>query len=319
MIRLTFTILTLLASAGLSKPVGGSLGSSHRRKASSGCGRAPAIAPNTHGDAQTASGRQYRVYVPDSYDQNRATPLILSFHGLGGTIEGHAQEARLHEEVYNTGQIIVYLQGLENSEGQGTWFGAPGVRNDDIGFTHDVLDALENQYCVDTARMYATGMSQGGGFVGQLACDPGTSTRLAAFAPVAGAFYIESVTDEADCDPDTVRIPCAPGRVGIPITEFHGGDDDTIHFEGGMRKGACLPSITHWVEEWSIRNGAGSESTTQPIAGTDGGQTYEYEGGQVRLVYAGHDVGHVWESNELGTADIEATRWIIDFFQSHSL
>lgn len=31
------------------------------------------------------------------------------------------------------------------------------------------------------------------------------------------------------------------------MLEFHGGDDTTISYAGGERKGECLPSITHWI------------------------------------------------------------------------
>lgn len=66
--------------------------------------------------------------------------------------------------------------------------------SDDVGFTKQILDQLEEQYCVDTDRIYATGKSQGGGMVGLLAADADLSMRFAAFAPVSGAFYVISAT-----------------------------------------------------------------------------------------------------------------------------
>jgi poly(3-hydroxybutyrate) depolymerase len=57
----------------------------------------------------------------------------------------------------------------------------------DIRFTSDILDKLENDYCVDKARIYSSGKSNGGGFTNTLACDPVLSKRIAAFAPVSGS------------------------------------------------------------------------------------------------------------------------------------
>lgn len=323
-------LLTSLACAGLTQAGGSAIISTNdalstpqqRRASSSGCGKKPDVAAGHADTRKTKSGREYKVYVPDSYSKDKPVPVILSYHGLGGTIASHAKEARLHEEKYNRGQIVVYLQGLKNDEGQPTWWGAPGVTNDDVGFTHDVLDAIESGFCVDDKRLYATGMSQGGGFVGKLACDAGASARIAAFSPVAGAHYIDSVTDAGQCKPRSVDIPCRPGREGVAVMHFHGGADDTIHYGGGMRKGACLPAIEHWVGQWSARDGGSaktSKAEEKPIAGTKNGKRYDYKGSKVSLVYAGDDVKHVWESKELGTADLEATSYIMDFFGEQSL
>jgi len=225
----------------------------------------------------------------------------------------------LHEERFNTGQIVVYMQGLDNADGLATWEGAPGATNDDIGFTNNVLDIMESKYCIDTKRIYATGMSQGGGFVGQLACHPVTSTRIAAFAPVCGAFYVTAVDKEAECHPETLAIPCSAGRTNIPIMELHGGSDDTINYNGDFRKGACLPSIMHWTEAWARRNGASTVASTRSLDWTVDGEVYRYDGLRVRHVYAGDDVGHVWMSKEKGNADIEATNWVIPFFNEYTL
>ena len=58
---------------------------------------------------------------------------------------------------------------------------------DDIAFIGALLDAVEQSVCVDASRVYATGVSNGGGMVARLACE--LSDRLAAIAPVAGGPY----------------------------------------------------------------------------------------------------------------------------------
>lgn len=232
-----------------------------------------------------------------------------------------------------------------------TWQGAPENTSDDVAFTRDALDAVAAAYCIDASRVYATGFSQGGGFIGaQLACSADVSARFAAYAPVSGAYYQKQVDREAECAPATLAIACASiagseNRAPTPIMAFHGGSDDTIHYEGGFRSGACLPAIRHFVDVWVAADGLDDVPANQTIKGSsvamrfgNGNGTAAGSGGSdsdsdsdeadadadadeglVTLVYAGDDVGHVWMSTALGTADFEASKWIMAFFRKHSL
>lgn len=125
---------------------------------------------------------------------------------------------------------------------QGPTYATPGV-SDKI-FTADLLNRIKNNYCVDESRIYATGHSNGGGFVGTLACSPGYGDQFAAFAPVSGAFY----TDVRGND------TCHPVRSPLPIFEFHGGADLTIPYDGGVGRGGQLPRISDWLARWAERN-----------------------------------------------------------------
>ncbi|KAK7752842.1 hypothetical protein SLS62_005184 [Diatrype stigma] len=290
---------------------------------SAGCGKQPPIQPGQWQSGETDQGRVYRYFLPATYDASVPAPLILSFHGAGCTIDDRVQEDRLSKARFNTDHVVVYLQGAAvdpDDPGSTEWYGAPDVKTDaDLGFTADVLDAVEAALCVDTRRVYATGQSQGGGFVGRLACDWDLSRRIAAFAPVAGAFYNAAIDVEGDCDPVTMQNACDAGRADIPILELHGGNDHTINFHGDWRQGACLPAIRHWAKDWARRDGLDLDDRESDVAGTDGGQKWVYGNGLVTLVKAGDDVGHVWMSKDKGNADIEASEWVMDFFRKHSL
>lgn len=169
---------------------------------------------------------------------------------------------------------------------QKTWEGVPDVETDDVGFTSSILDELEAQYCIDTDRVYATGKSQGGGLVGVLACDEDMSQRIAAFAPVSGAYYVSDFGDT--CEPETVPLECFPGRDNVPVLVFHGLADDTIAYYGGPRRGGCLPSIPYWTRTWAERDDLGTENETSAVPGAlDGSSAVRYEfgeGGQKGLV-----------------------------------
>ncbi|KAK7749151.1 hypothetical protein SLS62_008439 [Diatrype stigma] len=314
------------------------------RSASAGCGSTPDIGDGAAKSYTTAAGREYKVHLPRDYDQDTPAPVIFSYHGAGGHVDQQAGQDRLTRADINSDHVVVYLQGNADDPDdpdRTTWQGAPENHSDDVAFTRDALDAVAAAYCIDPSRVYATGFSQGGGFIGaQLACSADLSARFAAYAPVSGAYYQRQVDKEADCAPATVDIACAAiagakGSSATPLMAFHGGSDDTIHYEGGFRGGACLPAIRHFVDVWVAADGLDDVPANQTIKGSsvamrfgnstgsgrNSGEADDDDGdkGLVTLVYAGDDVGHAWMSTELGTANFEASEWIMAFFRKHSL
>ncbi|KAI9792650.1 MAG: hypothetical protein M1835_007711 [Candelina submexicana] len=211
--------------------------------------------------------------------------------------------------------------------------------SDDLTFTSELLNNLQSQYCIDPKKIYATGKSNGGGFVALLACDPYLSTKIAAFAPVTGAFYDNAPS--TDCAPETAPITCKPGRKDIQILEFHGSEDKTIPYSGGLntRANGCLPTIPHWVREWSKREGYGVKNITtdRPDLVSKGSNKatkvtmYEYGTDAKRGVvthFLTEGLGHTWPSKEKNddnseknpiVAGYDATPIILDFFMKWML
>jgi poly(3-hydroxybutyrate) depolymerase len=183
-----------------------------------------------------------------------------------------------------------------------------------------------DRYCIDSTRIYAAGKSNGGGFTGTLACDSNLSTQIAAFAPVSGAFYI-SGSSSSSCNAQQITILCSPGRNPVPILEFHGSDDSTIPYSGGGRRGECLPTIPHWVREWSKREGYGLTNLTSQLYGGKV-QKYEYGGAANQLGVVTHyltdGLGHAWPSTEPNDDNPDGTYYnatpiIMDFFNKYTL
>ncbi|KAI1134772.1 carbohydrate esterase family 1 protein [Hypoxylon sp. FL0543] len=293
----------------------------------SGCGKSPSITPGDFKNFTTSEGRQYRVWLPTNYDSSKATPLILSYHGANRDISHQVALDQLTHPRFNKDHIVVYLQGLAPDGSTDTkWEGAPKCNSNDIKFTSDVLDAVTGDLCVDEKRIYATGKSQGGGFVGRLACDPGLSSRIAAFAPVSGAYYIKEISNEADCHPESVKVPCNAARADIPVMAFHGGADHTIEYHGAFRSGACLPDVSSWARQWAVRDGLDGTPANSSIPKSDNGVNMRYGGGLVTLVYDGDNIGHDWPSTAENDdnkgqrlAAFNASSRIMDFFRDHRL
>ncbi|TDD61294.1 poly(3-hydroxybutyrate) depolymerase [Kribbella antibiotica] len=265
-----------------------------------GCGKAAAT-----GDYTVASGgltRTYRLHVPDNYKATKTYPLILVFHGRGKT--GAQTEA--FSDLSKLDAVVAYPNGVLGDEAKQAWQGAPysakGV--DDVKFTADLLDQLEDSYCVDTRAVYATGKSNGAAFTGILACQ--LADRFAAIAPVAGAFYLEGKR-------------CAPGRP-VPVLDIHGTGDTTIPYGGDGERD--LPDVQTWVRDWTVRNHCDQDPRVSQQG--DDVLKYTYKGCDADVVHvAVTDGGHTWPGSDATsgpgyvTQTFEAHELIGKFFKEH--
>jgi len=252
--------------------------------------------------------------------------VVIAFHGsskIGMDVDGFAMEAdtRLSLPIFTTkysdSKIFVYPNGVG-----GTWAGPSYAKvsvDEDIQFVKDLLVDLHTNFSVDSKRIYATGLSNGGGFVGVIACSD-VSAHFAALAPVAGAFYT---------DINGPNNGCAPGRTPLPLLEIHGGSDKTVNYTGGTGEGGQLPSITDWLNSWAQRDGC----TTKKAEDSDNGNVHHYtwtcNGVEGALQHWKVDsMDHYWPSKSLdfsmiaagaGPQPIEANDIIIGFFEQFSL
>ncbi|GAA4619404.1 PHB depolymerase family esterase [Saccharopolyspora hordei] len=272
-----------------------------------GCGKPSPVEPGTSQTRTLESGgltRSYRVHVPEHYLPVVPTRVVLSFHG-------HRRTAEYQEELsgFSGGDAIaVYPQGVVGTDGETAWQGAPYSADvDDVLFTSDLLDELQREFCVDPRRIYAAGKSNGGGFTGVLACR--MSGRIAAFAPVSGAFYPQGGE-------------CAPDRPA-PVLDFHGTADGTIPYDGDPAKG--LPPVPDWMAGWAERNGCADEPVVRDHG--DGVQVSTWHGcdrGSTVVHYRVEGLGHDWPSTHPNPdsdvpAVLDATPIIEDFFARHPL
>ncbi|PVH74779.1 carbohydrate esterase family 1 protein [Cadophora sp. DSE1049] len=325
------TSLLLFTTTALSTAIPTS--SSSQTAGSNGCGKPLPAAQSppggashqTHFTQSDGTARTYLIHIPSNYDVNTAVPLIFSFHGRTKNSSEQEDLSQFSNEEWNPDGIAVYPQGIDNQ-----WQGDPASKGiDDIGFVSDMIAHFTDRYCIDTSRIYTAGKSNGGGFTNVLACDPNLSKQIAAFAPVSSAFYVPG-SSSSSCSPQlaqSITIPCNPGRNPLPILEIHGSADNTIPYAGGPRRDECLPTIPHWVREWSKREGFGLTNKTTALYG---GKVlkYEYGGGKGELGIVSHylvdGLGHAWPSkkpnddNSKGTY-LDATPIIMDFFGKYTL
>ncbi len=250
-----------------------------------------------------------RVHVPRSYDPNTPTPLVLSFHGFTSDQAQQALISGMRSKSDDEGFVVVHPLGvgLVNSWNGGDCCGeAESAGVDDVQFARDLVAEVSRRVCVDPARVYATGFSNGGFLSHRLACE--ASDLIAAIAPVAGVFSGD--------------YPCTPNRP-IPVLDFHGTADVVVPYNGSLLLG--FDSVSDTVEHWSNHNNCSASST---VSYDNGDTTCETRdgcdpNGDVTLCTVSLG-GHTWPGGfplptGKTTYDISATDAMWDFFVAHPL
>jgi polyhydroxybutyrate depolymerase len=279
----------------------------------------------TTGDGQ----RSYRLHVPPSYTGSNAVPLLFNVHGATSNATAQEVYSGFSAKADVEGFIVVYPEGVITAAIPYThfnaWmFGSP--EPNDVGFIDTLLDSLELQLCIDTSRVFSTGISNGAMLSVRLACS--LSNRIAAIAPVAGAYYA----------PDFVNVPTevCPGTTAVPVIAFHGTADTIVPFNGGLggvsgTTNFRLPVDNNTVAEdvmadWSAHNRCTSGRQESQVDTEIRLIRYDScaRGATVEL-YAVDGGGHTWPGSfdvpHLGytTRQISATDLMWAFFSAHPL
>jgi len=256
-----------LSLAAFLASCGGSAGSTSSNGESLGCTGGTLDQSVMHVDLDFAgTTRSYELHVPASYDGSAPVALVLNFHGLTQT--GNAQRAQSHmdDKADQEGFIVAYPNAVDNAWNSGR---DDTNEEDDVGFTRAVIADLGARGCIDLRRVYATGMSNGGGMSHRLACE--AADVVAAVAPSAGRLTL---------DPSA----CTPQRP-ISLIDFHGKNDTISTYEG----------VTEMIQDWADRNGCTDEPRITYQEGDVTCETADQCDGDASVTLcAAEDAGHCW-------------------------
>jgi len=161
---------------------------------------------------------------------------------------------------------------------------------DDVGFFNQMLEALPAKFSVDTARIYAAGLSAGGFMSLQLGC--ALSDRIAAVATVGATM------------PKTMI--CLPSRP-VSLLMINGTSDPVVPYGGGTEHNLSLPMLSaeDSAKAWAkIDRCSEKPERSKVSAGTKGGMetkvdTYEgcAQAAQVAL-YSVKGAGNTWPGGQ---------------------
>ena len=226
--------------------------------------------------------REYLIYIPNSYDTIKSVPLLLNFHGFGGSANEFMNDADMRSLAASYSFILVYPQG-SSLDGFSHWNACPiGGDNksdaDDFGFVEAIINKVSSQYNIDVERIYSAGYSNGGMMAYGLANY--RSDLIAAVASVSGAML--------DCIGSTSHP--------MPVVHLHGTSDGVLPYNGSNDWNSVQSTLDHWINF--------NNTTTNPTVSTvnSEGTTiehYVYDQGDRSVSvehykYIGGD--HVWFS-----------------------
>lgn len=290
--------------------------------ATSGCGKQPAnvIVTTLFNVTSSNISRNFLVHVPPGYEQNRPYPVVLAFSGNTETALEMELDTRLSDPKWSSDKILVYPNGFSAS-----WAGASYSKttiSQDLQFVSDMLSNLDSNFCIDSNRIYATGFSNGGGFVDILACSgDSVGARFAAFVAASGAYYQEALYNST--------YKCVPAKSPTPIAFIHGLNDSDVFYDGGDGEGGFLPAVPAVVDSWVSRNRCTNMTTNEFDNGTVHFSSWTCGGVDGALEhYREDDMGHVWASQTQtfsqaiigeGPTKLEANDIIMKFFDRFAL
>ncbi len=161
--------------------------------------------------------RSFTYHIPTTYNRSRATPVMLVFAGL---------------KMHGTDMIgATGMNGVSNRNDFIVVYGEPvggewndGMKNrtvDDVGYVQAVLAKLAKTCNIDSHRVYAAGLSNGGFFCQLLACS--IPNQIAAIAVVSSTGMEQALNKSS-------------GDKAIPCVFFLGTEDPLINWGDGKGK-----------------------------------------------------------------------------------
>ena len=318
-----------IATAGLALPAAATTndaGAHDQRpeRASRGCERRPA-SPGVSDQTLVSDGvlRHYQLMIPAGYTGRTPLPLLFGLHPLSISYQVVAPMIGFADMESRYDFVGVAPSGRLNGPTP-FWLAAPSADNYDIRFINHLLDQLEAHLCIDTRRVYSTGMSNGAQMSSLLACR--LPNRITAVAPVAGVEFSN----------------LCHGRP-VPVIAFHGTADPIVTYDGGGLNATRIADLEYWhgnipaglpvhhgvdaaMQTWATHNGCDPTPVDVRVAPEVRRRTWQHCKADT-VLYIIDGGGHAWPGKPVpafealfghATTQIDASTLIFQFlFRQH--
>lgn len=247
--------------------------------------------------------RTANVIVPAGYDDTSPVPLVLNLHGLTSNAGQQELFSGMNPTADAEGFVLAYPNGIGSSWNAGACCGtAQQQMVDDVGFLRALVEHLETLVCIDPARVYAAGMSNGGFMSNRLGCE--AADLFAAIGPVSATLLADD---------------CAPSRP-LPVLMFNGTADALVPYNGGLFQGAQQS-----FQDWAQINGCVGDPVPGKSVGAASCETYDQcEAGVSVTLCTIEGMGHCWPGQPIcpfgqANTDLKANAELWAFFGQYSL
>ena len=189
--------------------------------------------------------REFILHLPQNYDENKPTPLIINMHGFSDCASDYAKTIG---DFYNFSKladeeniIVAYPQGAYRPEKEDNYWepgdnGKENIYENDVYFIETLITSLKNEYNINSEMIYACGYSNGGMMAYSLACN--RSNLFAAIGIMSGTML------EEECLVDNA----------VPIIKFHGIEDGVLPYNGSIWYQSVSDVINFWLDKNNINS-----------------------------------------------------------------
>jgi poly(3-hydroxybutyrate) depolymerase len=237
--------------------------------------------------------RIFFLTLPKNYDKSKPHKVLIANHCMGSKAEDfvHHSPDYDHPTPYygqqnldkNGDYIFAAPQGNDN----GTWNG-----QEDHDFVNQMITTIQDNYCVDTTRVFATGFSFGAMFTNSLAQH--MQDRLRAVAVYATADY-------------NIWLPSNTGKP-IAWMGVHGKNDQMCSYD--RAKTSALPRILKNNGKPGADGKFTDASAEKPteVSGNTGHVCYDFKTVDERfpVKWCSWPGGHQWTAHDNGDMSVGA-------------
>ncbi len=206
-----------------------------------------------HGDSHRAyrsavdnTLQPYRLFIPETYDGTKPTPLVVALHGMGGdenSLFDSYANGLLKREAERLGFMVVCPKGRDAASMY------RGAAEQDV---LDVLAQVRQNYRVDAARIYLMGHSMGAYGTWSTAMDH--PDIFAALGPIsgggsaAGMVKIRHIPQYVVHGDDDRTVSVTQSRTMVEAGKKAGTDIVYVEVPGGTHVGVAAPAFAGMLD-----------------------------------------------------------------------
>jgi poly(3-hydroxybutyrate) depolymerase len=245
-------------------PGTGAGGSGTASGMSAGCGKTPSISSdqynNGHHIAITAANmqREYILNVPANYDNTHPYRLIIAYHELNGNDDEMYRNQYYHLlPLSNNSAIFVAPNGQQGNANctQAGGCGWPNSNNTDLALADAFVAQIEQNFCIDTNRIFATGWSFGGSMSYKTACERPLGGTPNGFVRAIAVYSGSQLSGN-----------CTPTK---PVAYYasHGNNDSVLCYDGTPTNGCRVGNGVSLAQNFAMANGCTWMTPTKVTSG----------------------------------------------------
>jgi poly(hydroxyalkanoate) depolymerase family esterase len=289
------------------------------------------------------NGYAYKLFIPSSYRDGTAMPLVLMLHGCLQDNDQFAQVTRMNALAEQHGFLAVYpMQNTSVNPAKCWVWWEPASQqrgSGEPGFFASLVDKVRASYSVDPYRTHVAGFSGGAAaavVLGAVYPDlfasiaVGSGLEFKAAESLNTSFPAMSIGGPGPAGQgDKAYAAMGPRARVVPVIVFHGTKDSTVNPVNGNQV------LSQWAQTNDrADNGVDDDSITDTAAETEtgrapGGKTFtrtvyrSATGDVVMEKYLIDGMAHAWSGGASGSysdpggPDASALAWA--FFQAHPL